>query len=121
MAQGRRLRRVLHAAAGGAVVLAGLASAGNALAAGPGRAAIPDTHPQWASRANPPAVTTGAVNLRVYLAGQDPSGLASFASAVSDPSSAQYGDYLTPQQVQARYGATQRRPGRRVVAPAAPA
>jgi subtilase family serine protease len=107
MFQGRRLRRVLHAAAGGAVVLAGLASAGNALAAGPGRSAIPDTHPHWASRANPPAVTTGAVNLRVYLAGQDPAGLASFAQAVSNPNSAQYGDYLTAQQVQARYGATQ--------------
>jgi subtilase family serine protease len=53
-----------------------------------------------------PPVTTGAVNLRVYLAGQNPAGLAAYATAVSDPTSASYGDYLTPAQAQARFGAT---------------
>jgi subtilase family serine protease len=92
----------------GAAVLSGLVSAGSAVAA-PGRAAIPGTHPDWAtSRAGhqAPAVTAGAVNLRVYLAGQDPAGLAAYATAVSDPTSGSYGDYLTPAQAQSRFGAT---------------
>ncbi len=91
-----------------ATILSGLVVAGSAVAA-PGRAAIPGTHPDWAvSRAGQqaPAVTTGGVNLRVYLAGQDPAGLAAYATAVSDPTSASYGDYLTPAQAQARFGAT---------------
>jgi len=91
----------------GAAALSGLISVGSAAAAS-GRSAIAGTHPDWAvSRAGhqAPAVTTGAVNLRVYLAGQDPAGLAAYATAVSDPSSASYGDYLTPAQAQARFGA----------------
>jgi subtilase family serine protease len=100
--------RWVACAVAGAAILSGLVSAGSAVAA-PGRAAIPGTHPDWAvSRAGhqAPAVTTGAVNLRVYLAGQDPAGLAAYATAVSDPTSASHGDYLTPAQAQARFGAT---------------
>jgi subtilase family serine protease len=94
--------------AGSAAVLWGLACTGTALAA-PGRAAIAGTHPKWAVTAPgkaAPAVTSGAVNLRVYLAGQDPAGLASFAKAVSNPASATYGHYLSPAQVRARFGPT---------------
>jgi subtilase family serine protease len=100
--------RWVAGAVAGAAILSGLVSAGTAVAA-PGRSAIPGTHPDWAvSRAGhqAPAVTTGAVNLRVYLAGQNPAGLSAYASAVSDPTSASYGDYLTPAQAQARFGAT---------------
>jgi subtilase family serine protease len=43
----------------------------------------------------------------VFLAGQDPAGLASYAMAVSTPGNALYGHYLTPTQVMARYGPTQ--------------
>ena len=103
-----RHRGIASALAGTAAVLGGLVSAGSAVAA-PGRAAIPGTHPAWAvSRAGvtAPAVTTGSVNLRVYLTSQDPSGLAAYASAVSDPSNANYGNYLTTGQAQARFGAT---------------
>jgi subtilase family serine protease len=42
----------------------------------------------------------------VYLAGQDPTGLAAFAMAVSTPGHAQYGRYLTSAQVMARFGPT---------------
>jgi subtilase family serine protease len=91
-----------------AAVLSGLIFAGTAAAA-PGRAAIPGTHPAWAvpkAGTTAPAVTTGNVNLRVYLASQDASGLAAYATSVSDPSNANYGNYLTPAQAQARFGAT---------------
>jgi subtilase family serine protease len=101
-------RRIACALAGTAAILGGLVSAGTAAAA-PGRAAIPGTHPAWAvprAGTTAPAVTTGSVNLRVYLASPDPSGLAAYAAAVSDPSNASYGDYLTPAQAQARFGAT---------------
>ena len=103
-----RHRGIAGALAGTAALLGGLVSAGSSAAA-PGRAAIPGTHPAWAvSRAGTtaPTVTSGSVNLRVYLASQDASGLASYAQAVSDPSSASYGNFLTPDQAQARYGAT---------------
>ena len=103
-----RSRRIACALAGTAAILGGLVSTGSAAAAN-GRSAIPGTHPGWAvarGGAVAPTVTAGSVNLRVYLASSDPSGLASYASAVSDPNSASYGNYLTPDQVQARFGAT---------------
>ena len=77
----RRHRWVVCAMAS-ATILSGSVLAGSAVAA-PGRAAIPGTHPDWAvsERAEQaPAVTTGGVNLRVYLAGQDPAGLAAYAT-----------------------------------------
>lgn len=104
----RRPRLSTGVLTGAAVALAGLLSAGPALAA-PGRAAIAGTHPDWAvsRRAKPaPAVTSGTVNLRVYLTGQDPAGLAGLAKSVSEPGSATYGHFLSPSQVQARFGAT---------------
>jgi subtilase family serine protease len=74
------------------------------------RAGIAGTHPAWATasaRMSSQPVTSGAVTARVYLAGQDPAGLAAFAMSVSTPGRAQYGHYLTPAQVMARYGPTQ--------------
>jgi subtilase family serine protease len=103
-----RHRRVGCTIIGAAAILCGLISAGSAAAA-PGRAAIPGTHPGWAvshAGTTAPPVTAGNVNLRVYLASSDPSGLASYAAAVSDPSNPSYGDYLTPAQTQARFGTT---------------
>ncbi|HEY0719487.1 MAG TPA: protease pro-enzyme activation domain-containing protein [Streptosporangiaceae bacterium] len=75
----------------------------------PPRSSIPGTHPDWASaakRVSSGPVTTGTVKARVYLAGQDPSGLAAYARAVSTPGDARYGQYLTPAQVQDRFGPT---------------
>ena len=74
------------------------------------RAGIADTHPAWATasaRTSSQPVTSGTVSARVYLAGQDPAGLASYATAVSTPGNALYGHYLTTGQVMARYGPTQ--------------
>jgi subtilase family serine protease len=62
--------------------------------------------PAWATpsadRGATPAGTQ--LDLRVYLAGRDPQGLAAYARAVSDPQSSAYGRYLTPAQVQTAYG-----------------
>lgn len=71
------------------------------------RQAIAGTLPSWAHAtrgAAPTAVTTGTVNARVYLADRDPAGLQAFATAVSTPGNALYRRYLTPAQVQARFG-----------------
>jgi subtilase family serine protease len=54
----------------------------------------------------PQATTSGTVSARVYLAGRDQAGLTSFAAAVSTPGNKLYGKYLTPSQMQSRYGPT---------------
>jgi subtilase family serine protease len=71
--------------------------------------AIAGTQPSWATPATAitgAQVTAGAapVDLQVYLASQNPSGLAAAAQAVSSPSSSQYGQYLSAAQVQSEYG-----------------
>ncbi|WP_329131918.1 S53 family peptidase [Streptomyces sp. NBC_01476] len=73
-----------------------------------GRQLLTGTKPLWTTDKADKGSTadTSKVNLRVYLAGKDAKGLASYARAVSDPSSAFYGKYLTAAQTQARYGAT---------------
>jgi subtilase family serine protease len=103
-----RRPKLARTVACGAVALGCLLSASEAVAS-PGRYAIADTHPAWAvsQPATPaPPVTTGSVNLRVYLASSDPSGLADYAQAVSNPSDVAYGDYLTAAQAQAQFGPT---------------
>lgn len=75
--------------------------------AGTARAGIAGTHPAWAAasaRTSSKPVTTGTITARVYLAGQDPAGLAAYATDVSTPGNPLYGHYLTPAQVMARYG-----------------
>ena len=74
-----------------------------------GRMPIAGTQPTWATSStqiSQQAVTNGSITARVYLAGQDPAGLAAFATAVSTPGNALYGDYLTPSQLMAKYGPT---------------
>ncbi|HEX4259101.1 MAG TPA: protease pro-enzyme activation domain-containing protein, partial [Streptosporangiaceae bacterium] len=87
--------------------------AGALAAASPSQASsrwsIPNTHPSWAStakRVSAAPVTSGTVSARVYLAGQNPAGLAAYATAVSTPGNASYGQYLSPAQVQDRFGPT---------------
>jgi subtilase family serine protease len=48
--------------------------------------------------------TAQVVNARVYLSSRDAGGLAAYATSVSDPASASYGQYLTPAEVKARFG-----------------
>jgi len=101
-------RAVAVAAAAGALSLGSLAAASTARAAGP-RVTIAGTHPKWAvtaGHAAAPAVRTGTVSARVYLAGRDSAGLTAYATAVSAPGNALYRHYLTPAQVRARFGAT---------------
>ena len=99
------LRAVGAALAPCALTLGGLALASPAQASSP-RVAIAGTHPAWAARparVGRQAVTGGSVAARVYLAG-NPAGLAAFDAAVSTPGSALYRHFLTPAQVQARFG-----------------
>ena len=104
----KRLKAAGTAAAAAALCAGAIAAAAPSQAATP-RSAIPGTHPSWASasaRVSAQPVTTGTVNARVYLAGQDPAGLAAYAAAVSQPGNADYGHFLSPAQVQARFGPT---------------
>ncbi|MGW1156890.1 S53 family peptidase [Streptomyces sp. NPDC002519] len=74
----------------------------------PGRALLAGTKPAWATaKADKGASADSArVSARVYLAGRDSAGLATYAKAVSDPRSPLYGKYLNAKQTQARFGAT---------------
>jgi subtilase family serine protease len=75
----------------------------------PARATLAGTHPAWATgktKLGSTAVTSGTVTANVYLAGQDPSGLTAYATAVSTPGNALYGHYLSAQQVMSRFGPT---------------
>ncbi|GAA2021268.1 hypothetical protein GCM10009839_17740 [Catenulispora yoronensis] len=69
---------------------------------------LDETHPQWATAdADRGALPAGQqISTRIYLAGQDPAGMAAAARAVADPKSSSYRHYLTPEQIQAEFGAT---------------
>jgi subtilase family serine protease len=103
----RRLRAVLTATAAAVLVGGVLSSAAAAQPSPNGRTAIPDTHPDWATAsARMSQQPTGTVTANVYLASQDASGLASYATDVSTPGNALYGHYLTAAQVMSRFGPT---------------
>jgi subtilase family serine protease len=51
-----------------------------------------------------PARADAPVSARVYLAGRDPRWLAAYAAAAADPGNRLFHRYLTPGQVQARFG-----------------
>lgn len=74
-----------------------------------GRDALQGTKPAWATAQADQGATadSGKVSVRVHLAGRDAAGLAAYATAVSDPQSSSYGKYLSAEQAQARFGATQ--------------
>jgi subtilase family serine protease len=104
----KRLKAVGTAAAAAALCASAIAAASPNQASSP-RSAIPGTHPEWASasaRVSAQPVTTGTVNARVYLAGQNAAGLAAYAAAVSQPGNADYGHFLSPAQVAAQFGPT---------------
>jgi len=103
----KRLKAVVTTGAAAALCAGAIAAASPSQATP--RSAIRDTHPSWASasaRVSAAPVTTGTVNARVYLAGQNAAGLAAYATAVSTPSSADYGHYLSAAQVKAEFGPT---------------
>lgn len=72
------------------------------------RDTLQGTKPAWATAKADKGTTANGKNVsaRVYLAGRDAKGLAQYARSVSDPSSAEYGNFLTPKQAQQRFGAT---------------
>ena len=88
------------------LTLALLAAAGPAQAASAGTRPIPGSRPAWAAHATyvRPAPSTASVTTQVYLA--DNSGLATYAQAVSTPGNSLYRHFLTPAQVNQRFGAT---------------
>jgi subtilase family serine protease len=85
-----------------------LGGTAGAAQASPSTTPLAGSQPTWATSSADKGATPGGsqIDLRVYLTGSDPAGLAAYAKAVSDPTSAAYGQYLTPAQEQARFGAT---------------
>src|SRR3954454_4266990 len=74
----------------------------------PNRDTLAGTKPAWATAKADKGATADSskVAARVYLAGKDATGLAAYAKAVADPSSASYGKYLSARQSKQRFGAT---------------
>ncbi|MFG2820015.1 protease pro-enzyme activation domain-containing protein [Kitasatospora sp. NPDC048365] len=97
---------LLAAALSAPLLAATLAAPAHAAPAAHNRVVVPGTHPVWAS----PSADEGAVEasepvtVRIYLAGRDRAGLDAFAQDVSDPHSAQYRHFLTPEQLKERFG-----------------
>jgi subtilase family serine protease len=77
-------------------------------AAADGPSAIPQSHPQWATPQSKVAdvAANSAVTFRVYLKTRNEAGAEAVAKAVSDPTSAAYGQYLSPAQVRAQFAPT---------------
>ncbi len=107
-----RLGRVVVAIAG-AILLATLVVTAGASARtnGPSssvREILPGSKPAWTSVApQPTAVPSGRlVHARVWLTPRNAAQLDALAQAVSDPSSAQYGQFLTADQYNAQYAPT---------------
>jgi subtilase family serine protease len=73
------------------------------------RAGVADSRPSWAvanADLGPLNSSTPLNDVRVYLAGRDPQGLAAYAASVSNPKSSDYQHYLAPAEVQSRFGPT---------------
>jgi subtilase family serine protease len=93
------------ALAGGTLALA---APSQAASPAPTAKTLPGSHPSWATaKADQGAVAADTTtSVTVYLAGQDPAGLAAYAKAVSSPSSPDYGKFMSAAQAKAKYLAT---------------
>lgn len=101
----RRLRPLSVALVAGAIpVLAASLQPANA-ASLPGRAAVLNA-PAWTASTAALGPAAGSVSFSVAIAPRDAAGAQAFADSVSDPRSASYRHFLTPQQYTARFGAT---------------
>jgi subtilase family serine protease len=103
----RRLRvAVFGILLGVLAVSAGVAAANSSAN---GRAALPGSVPTWAKSSNFKGAAAGSdsVGFRVYLGWRNESAVKALAKAVSNPSSASYGHYLTPQQFRQRFAPSQ--------------
>ena len=109
MTSSRVIRRaVLASVASGATILGLAAAASTASAAGPGsgRHYLAGSTPRWLSHAKSVSTTSAAeqVNFGVLLGMRDQAGAEATLQAVSDPSSASYGQWLSNQTFDERYG-----------------
>lgn len=79
------------------------------MAAPSGGTALHGSAPSWANAKNyaGPADPNESVGFRVYLGWQNADAAEALARAVSDPRSAQYGRYLTPQQFRQQFAPSQ--------------
>src|SRR5437660_4764170 len=79
------------------------------MAAPSGRATLTGNVPSWAKSANFKAAAnpSDSIGFRVYLGWTNPAAVESLARAVSDPRSASYGHYLTPQQFRQQFAPSQ--------------
>jgi len=84
-----------------------------ALAAPSGRAILAGNVPPWAKSANfkGTASASDSIGFRVYLGWNDPAGVEAVATAVSNPTSAAFGHYLTPQQFRQQFAPSQAQVG----------
>ena len=80
-----------------------------ALAAPSARATLAGNVPPWAKSANFKAAAnpSDSIGFRIYLGWTDPAAVEALAKAVSDPGSASYGQYLTPQQFRQQFAPSQ--------------
>lgn len=111
------MKRVFGKAAIGSIACLGLAvatvgiatatSAGATSATSGGRRIVDNT-PNWTAHARRTGAQNGAarLHLSVVLNLRNPAGAESFATAVSDPSSASYGKYVTAAQWRSRFAPT---------------
>ena len=106
-----RLGRVGRVAVGScAIALVGAAAlAGTVSASGPGRHVMAGTKPTWtaaAAAATAVAPAQAGLNARVWLAPRNAAGLDALAKAVSDPSSSQYGQFISEAGYRAQFAPT---------------
>ena len=80
-----------------------------ALAAPSSRATLVGNVPPWAKSANfkTAANASDSIGFRIYLGWTNPAAVEALAKAVSDPRSASYGQYLTPQQFRQQFAPSQ--------------
>jgi len=105
-------RRVLGIVVAVALVIAAIPAVAT-LAAPSTRATLTGSIPAWANSANfkGAADPSTDVGFRVYLGWNNPSAVEALAQAVSDPHSASYGQYLTPQQFRQQFAPSQAQAG----------
>jgi len=89
-----------------ATVLGFKAQASAQTSADGNRASLADSAPAWANSSNEVAEAPGSrqVDARVYLKPRNNAQLNALVDAVSDPSSPQYGQFITPGEYRSRFG-----------------
>jgi subtilase family serine protease len=98
-------RAVLAAAVSGATVIGLAAAAAPASASGPGRHYLAGSTPRWLNKAHSVSTTssTGQVSFGVLLGMRDQAGAAATLKAISEPTSASYGQWLSNKTFDERY------------------